>query len=132
MIDPSKLQPMRDLVLVRDLPPKPHHLGLVIIRENPELGDVISGTTDGSHGDYRHVACDGEVIAVGPGKYNEKTQRRIPVTVQPGDIVRYTAWNDLPDLLPPGFRLIQQGDIWGYPNHAQKETRKTREAALCR
>lgn len=112
-IDPYKFQPLRDGVIVRDFGQKTHPLGLVLIRENPEMVDVVSNQTDGSHGDYRRIPIDGEVIAVGPGKYDAKGRRK-PTVVKPGDKVRYSTWNDAPDVLPEGFRMIQEADIWGW------------------
>lgn len=110
-IDPYKFTPLHDGVLVRDLPQAPRGDGLIVIRENPELVNAISGTTDGSGDDYRRVGIVGEVIAIGPGRLS-KRNRRIPMTVKPGYQVTCTAWNDLELGLPKGFRLVCEGDIW--------------------
>jgi co-chaperonin GroES (HSP10) len=110
-IDPYNFTPLRDGVLVRDLPEAPRKDGLVIIRENPELKNVVSSTTDGTADDYRREGRTGIVIACGPGRMS-KRNRLIPLTVKPGDQVTYTAWNDLDASLPAGFRLIMEGDIW--------------------
>lgn len=110
-IDPYTFTPLRDGVLVRDLPQQPRGDGLIIIRENPEMHDAVTGTTDGTHGDYRRIGVVGEIIACGPGRTSKKN-RLIPLSVQPGDRITYTAWNDADDALPAGFRLIQEGDIW--------------------
>jgi hypothetical protein len=112
VIDPYKFKPLRDGVLLRDLP-EPRKDGLIIIRENPDVINAISGTTDGSGGDYRRVGIVGEVIAVGPGKLDKKL-RRVPMTLKPGDRVRVSSWNDGVNWLPEGFRLVQQADVWGY------------------
>ena len=110
-IDPFKFTPLHDGVLVRDLPEAPRGDGLIVIRENPELVNAISGTTDGSGDDYRRVGIVGEVIAIGPGRLS-KRNRRIPMTVKPGDRITCTSWNDLELGLPKGFRLVREGDVW--------------------
>ena len=88
-------------------------MGLIVIREHPDCVDVVSNQSDGAHGDYRRVGINGEVIKVGPGKRDAKGRLK-PTIVKPGDKVRYTAWNDGDDFLPPGYRLIQEADIWGW------------------
>jgi co-chaperonin GroES (HSP10) len=117
MVDPYKFQPLDNRVLVRDSPVRSHPQGLVVVRENPDQVDVVSNQTDGDHGDYRRIAIDGEVIACGPGKLDKKL-RRIPLSVKPGERVRYTSWQDGEGLFPPGFRLIREADIWGYADGA--------------
>lgn len=118
MIDPLIFQPLRDLVLVRDLQSLQNRLspgGIVMVLENPELVDVVSGTTDGSHGNYARESLEVEVVAIGPGKWiHEKRKSWFkPTTLKPGDRVRCTAWNDAPDdALPAGYRLILEGDVW--------------------
>lgn len=109
--DPYKIEPTQDRVIVRDFP-QPSSL-VVLIRKNPNCVDVVSGQTKGDHGDYRRVGIYGEVIAVGPGK-RDKKDRLKRTTVKPGDKVQYTAWNDGEDFLPSGFRMITEGDIWGW------------------
>lgn len=106
-------RPTDDRILVEDLPQKRAD-GLILMLENPEMVDASSGTTDGSHGNYQRVGITGRVVAVGPGKWAEKKAVRIPIGVEPGEIITYTAWNDLPEgFLPPQYRLIRKNDIWG-------------------
>ncbi|HUD64704.1 MAG TPA: hypothetical protein VMQ17_09005 [Candidatus Sulfotelmatobacter sp.] len=104
-------QPALDRVLVRRME-KSDDNGLVVIRENPHLVDVVSNQTDGNHGDYRRVPVLGIVVAVGPGKYNQKFKFK-PTTVKPGEVVIFTEWNDWADA-PEGLYLIREADIWGH------------------
>lgn len=122
-IDPYRFKPLRDGVLVRDLDPPPAAGRIILALENPECVDAISGTTDGSHGNYSRRPVDGVVIACGPGRRSEKGVLR-PMSVKPGDRVRYTAWNDGEAWLPKGFRLVMEGDIWW----KHEETKKARAA----
>lgn len=92
-MDMQNIKPLHDRVLVRrvDLPQ-----GLIVIPEQ-----------------YREASCEGQVVAVGPGKRRPDGSRE-PMAVKPGDVVMFTGrWNDAADQLPSDYTLIQQGDIWG-------------------
>ena len=110
-MNPEQFKPLRDRVLVRLLPPRPHPLGIIVQRQNPHLVDVVANQTDGSHGDYRHTSAEGIVVAVGPGKWvdDEYFQRS---TLKPGAHIVFTAgWDDLQGAIP-GHVLIQEADVW--------------------
>lgn len=111
MADPARVRLLRDRVLVRRID-KPTDSGLVVIREHPEMVDFIDGDKTGAHNDNRRVGLTGVVVAVGPGVYDEDGDFH-RTTVQPGEVVMFTAWNDAADIFP-GHNLIREGDIWGW------------------
>lgn len=113
------MQPLHDRVLVRRLPDDPHPLGLVLVKDAPDQVDVVHDLTD-KHSDYRRVQLKGEILAVGPGKYDEKF-RFHPTHVKPGEVIFFSNWNDWDDA-PKGLYMIREADIWGYP--AQKKRAK--------
>ena len=103
------IQPLHDRVLVRLLE-KERADGLVIIRERPDCVDLVG---DGpQHSDHRRVGFTGVVVAVGPGKLDEKFKFRA-TRVKPGEVVTFSAWDDLDGRIP-GHCMIREGDIWGY------------------
>jgi co-chaperonin GroES (HSP10) len=115
----ADIRPLQDRVLVRainqafttaDLRPRSNG-SIILIRKDSTL-------VDGVEGDYRRMPLCGEVLAVGPGKYDKKN-RFHPTTVKPGEIVIFTDWNDW-EQAPPGVHMITEGDIWGYPNAKSK------------
>lgn len=113
---PEQFKPLRDGVLVCLLPERPHPLGLILHRENPQFQDVVSNQTDGEHGDYRHVSAEGIVISVGPGRWrkrkNGSSEFFVPTTLKPGQHITFTAgWDDLDGAIP-GHVLIQEADVW--------------------
>jgi len=114
-MNPEQFQPLRDGVLVRLLSDRPHPLGLIVLRENPQFVDVVSNQTDGAHGDYRHVSAEGIVIAVGPGRWHDKqsgSSHFIPTTLKPGERITFTAgWDDLEGAIA-GHVLVREADVW--------------------
>lgn len=108
----TNIRPLHDRVLVRRLPEAPRLDGLILIKNDASMMDVVHDGTD-KHSDYRRVPLLGEVVAVGPGKYDEKN-RFHRTTVKPGDVVIFTDWNDW-DQAPAGLYMIREGDVWGYP-----------------
>lgn len=113
MVAPEQIIPLHDRVLIERLPGAPRLDGLIVIRENPDCVDAVSATTDGDHADYRRVPILGRVVSVGRGKHDAKF-RFHPTVVKPGDVVVFTDWNDWAEA-PPGFHMVREGDIWGYP-----------------
>jgi co-chaperonin GroES (HSP10) len=114
-MDPKQFKPLRDGVLVRLLPERPHPLGLTIQRENPQMVDVVSNQTDGNHGDYRRTSVKGIVIAVGPGKWCKRKgcgEHFVPTVLKPGQHITFTAGWDDSDGAFPGHALIQEADVW--------------------
>lgn len=111
-------RPLHDRVLVRvigkafttaELRPRANSRVILIRSE----GNLV----DGVEGDYRRMPLLGEILAVGPGKYDEK-DRFQATTVKPGEVVVFTDWNDWEDA-PAGVHMIREGDVWGYPNEAR-------------
>lgn len=41
----------------------------------------------------RDPVTEGTVLAVGPGRWNDRIHERVPVQVKPGDRVRFRAWS---------------------------------------
>lgn len=75
----SGITPLADKVVVRPL--SPEEAGL-----RSASGIIIPETID------REKSEQGVVIAVGPGKYNEDGDMRIPLTVQAGDRVLFSKY----------------------------------------
>lgn len=129
MVDPHKFQPLRDGVVVRDFEVVTKtQSGLILALENPDCVDAISGTTDGSHGNYARISLEGVVVACGPGKRNEKGILR-PMQLKPGDRVRYTAWNDAENFFEKPFRLITEGDVWWKHENSKEKAKAARAGA---
>jgi len=109
-MNPEQFRPLRDGVLVRLLPARPHPLGIIVQRQNPHLVDVVANQTDGNHGDYRHVSAEGVIVSVGPGVWGKKTFK--PTTLKPGQEITFTAgWDDLEGQIP-GHVLVREADVW--------------------
>ena len=95
------LRPLFDYIVVKPL-----------IRKQSDVIEVVSNE--------KH--CRGEIVAVGPGKFNKKGQR-IPLVSQAGQIVIFG--NGDFDFYPKVyegtqiFRLIQEADIAGVIEEAQ-------------
>ena|SRR6266571_5839186 len=60
----------------------------------------------------------GTVLAVGPGEVNDRTGIRIPLTVQPGDVVHFGRYSgdEVPKLKFEGREIVvmKEGEILGY------------------
>jgi co-chaperonin GroES (HSP10) len=108
------IQPIHDRVLIRELPPAQRKDGLIIIREHPDKKDFLSNDTTGEHQDVQRVGAMGVVVAVGPGVWDEKFKFH-PTTLRPGEVVVFTAWDDLEGAIP-GHVMVREGDIWGRAN----------------
>lgn len=99
MIDPETIQPLGDRLVVKKLPvDEVTASGLIVIRENPHLQDMIGDGANGEHNDNRRVFIRSIVVSCG-----SKVRG-----IKPGDVVMHTDWSDA-DL--PGYALIRQGDI---------------------
>jgi chaperonin GroES len=91
----KELRPLDDYVLVRSLS-----------RQRTEAGIILP------HGERssNHIA---EVIAVGPGRLNAETKRRVPVGLSAGDIIlmmEYAGeWMELRD---GKYRFVHEHGIW--------------------
>jgi|ERR1035437_5742713 chaperonin GroES len=69
-----KLNPLGNKIVVKPIQPAERKIGKIIIPES------VMGLTDKN--------IRGTIIAVGPGKRNQKTgQRSMPLEVEPGDMV---------------------------------------------
>jgi co-chaperonin GroES (HSP10) len=113
MIEPNDFAPIDDRVLIRALPVNLNPSSLIVIRENEHLVDFVGDGSNGEHNDNRRVGIVGVVVATGPGGWDEKKFKVQKMSVKPGDVVMFTAWNDLATLLPSDHYLIREGDIWG-------------------
>jgi co-chaperonin GroES (HSP10) len=105
--------PVDDLVRVKDITDgvAANAKGLVITTPEPECMDVAHDLT-GDHADYRRVPIRGTIVAVGPGKLDHKFKFR-PTTVKPGQVIRFSHWNDLAGAIDPELCMITEGDIMG-------------------
>lgn len=100
------LQPLHKGLIVKHLQRKPSPSGLIVIRENPEMMDMVGDGENGNHNDNRRVGLVSQVLSVGPGVHG----------VKKGDVIMHTAWNDLPAWLdaPKEYAMIREADVWGH------------------
>lgn len=99
----DQLQPLHDRLLVKRLPLKKRLLE--IIRENPNLIDMVGQGCNGEHNDNRRGFLMSRVIAVGTSVQG----------IKKGDAIVHTAWNDLPPWLdaPSDYAMIRESDVAG-------------------
>ncbi len=91
------LRPLGDKVLIRPL--SDDELGVT----SPS-GIIIPETVD------RDKADRGEVIAVGPGRWDEDGEKRIPIDVKVGDKVIFT-WGDKLEFRNQKYFLVSESNI---------------------
>jgi len=91
------LRPLGDKVLIRPL--SDDELGVT----SPS-GIIIPETVD------RDKADRGEVIAVGPGRWDEDGEKRIPVDVKVGEKVIFT-WGDKLEFRNQKYFLVSESNI---------------------
>lgn len=98
------LRPLHDRILVQRLTLKSQLIQ--VIRENPNLQDMIGQGDNAEHDDNRRVFLMSHVLAVGPSVHS----------VKKGDTIVHTAWNDLPPWLdaPPDYSMIRENDVAGH------------------
>lgn len=83
---------LRDRILVKPIQRKPSEIIATVLREKYSLG---------------------EVVAIGPGKYN-KQGKHMPLDVKPGDIIRYgefafPEWEDRAN--GQRYQILQEADV---------------------
>jgi chaperonin GroES len=61
----------------------------LLIRIDPESKMSVSGLIHKPDGAHEHIFATAEVLKVGPGKWVEEQNKRMPMDVQPGDGVVY-------------------------------------------
>jgi co-chaperonin GroES (HSP10) len=99
-----KFRPKQDYILVKPL-----------IRQQSSILEVIS----------HEKHCRGEIIAVGPGKLDDKKGRTMPLDAQPGQIIAFG--NGDFDFYPKYYednecyRILQEADIVGIIEDAPVE-----------
>lgn len=100
------LKPRQDYILVKPLPRIASSVIEVVLHELPNLGIVM---------------------AIGPGKRDQKTGRIKPLDVQVGDTVRYgefknmfPEWREKPEDAP--MLIMQEADIAGIIDESPRET----------
>lgn len=100
------LQPVNDRVLVKKDEPETTSSGGIVI---PDMS--IEKTTRGV------------VVAVGPGKYSEKTAQLIPMTVNVGDVVMFHpfAGSEL-RVGKDSYYCMPESDVWLKIIDDEKET----------
>ena len=94
-----RIRPCHDFILV-----KRHSM------ESKSPGGIIIPDQAQRKGQY------GEVLAVGPGKWNEAGTARIPVSVKVGDVVvlpKYAGAEDMRGAMPSEWVLIHDTQIDG-------------------
>lgn len=93
-----KLRPLSDRIILRKAE----------VELKTPGGLVIPGTA-------AEEKLQGEVIAVGPGRWSERGER-LPIEVKAGDRVQYTylpnGWHDI-ELAGEKFRVIRQENVVG-------------------
>jgi chaperonin GroES len=92
-----KLRPLGDKVIIRPL--KDEELGT----KSPS-GIIIPETVD------RDKADRGEVVATGPGRWDEDGEKRIPLSVAVGDIVMFQ-WGDKIEYQGIDYYLVSESNI---------------------
>ncbi len=92
-----QLRPLGDKVLIRPL--SDEELGTT----SPS-GIIIPDTVN------RDKADRGEVVAVGPGRWDEDGEKRIPVSVAVGDRVIYQ-WGDKLEFAGTEYYLVSESNI---------------------
>lgn len=92
-----KLRPLGDKVIIRPL--KDEELGT----KSPS-GIIIPETVD------REKADRGEVVAVGPGRWDEDGDTRIPLSVEVGDTVIFQ-WGDKVEYQGIDYYLVSESNI---------------------
>lgn len=97
------LRPLQDRVLVRMDESLPNQAGL-ILRPDTSKWRAKDGAIEGWN--------RGTIVAVGPGKPHPKSGVLLPVTVQPGDVIRFSEL-EYPTETVDGQKhvLIGEGDI---------------------
>jgi chaperonin GroES len=95
--DTPNLRPLSDKVLVRPL--SDDELG----SKSPS-GIIIPDTVD------REKTDRGEVVAVGPGRFDEDGEKRIPVDVKVGDRVIFQ-WGDKIEYQGTEYYLVSESNI---------------------
>jgi hypothetical protein len=104
----ESIRPLHDRIIVKHLA-EPQGL-IHVVRENPLLVDYVGQGDNGSHDDNRRVFLTSTVISVGSEVRG----------VKKGDIIRHTAWDDLPESLRQrGWAMIREGDVAGRLQGAQ-------------
>jgi len=91
------LRPLGDKVLIRPL--SDAELGTT----SPS-GIIIPETVD------RDKADRGEVVAAGPGRWDEDGEKRIPLSVKVGDIVIFQ-WGDKVEYKGVAYYLVSESNI---------------------
>lgn len=74
----KNIKPLRDNILIRQVKPQEKTPGGLFIPDNAKEG--------------RH---EGEVLAIGPGAWDAKTNQRLPMSVKVGDKVLVHKYNSL-------------------------------------
>jgi co-chaperonin GroES (HSP10) len=100
------LTPLHNGILVKHLEKKGTLSGLIVIRENSDMMDMVGDGMNGEHNDNRRVGLVSKVLSVGGSVLG----------VKKGDVIMHTAWNDLPAWLdaPKGYAMIREADVWGH------------------
>jgi len=91
------LRPLNDKVLIRPL--SDDELGM-----KSASGIIIPETVD------RNKADRGEVVAVGPGRWDEDGEKRIPLGVRVGDKVIFQ-WGDKIEYRGTEYYLVSESNI---------------------
>lgn len=96
---PARIRPCGDRILVKRIEAEERSPGGIIIPD-----------------EYRQKGDRGEVLAVGPGRWNDAGTARLPVGVRVGDVVRmpsYAGAEDMRGAVPNGQLLIGEEDLLG-------------------
>jgi len=98
MSEKTTIQPLHDRVVVRALTDEE-------AGTKSASGIIIPDTVDKDKNDQ------GIVVAVGPGRFDEDGEKRVPMDVSVGDRVIYKSWSDPVTVGGEEYRIIPEGDI---------------------
>ncbi len=105
MSNVERMQPINDRVMIRLKPAETKTAGGLYIpdiaQDNIEnLSSMVRYSKGGTH--------EGTVVAAGPGKWMEDGEYRRPMSVKPGDVVRFGQFADFGE---EGIAVIREDDI---------------------
>lgn len=97
----ADIKPLGDRVVVRDL------------TEDESGKKSASGIIIPSSIDTKEKSDQGVVVAVGPGKWDEDGEKRVPMEVKVGDKVLFSSWREKVKVDDKEFSIVSEADILG-------------------
>lgn len=97
----ADIKPLADRVVVRDL------------TEEESGKKSASGIIIPNSIDTKEKSDQGIVVAVGPGKWDEDGEKRIPMEVAVGDKVLFSSWREKVKVGDEEFSIVSESDVLG-------------------